>query len=291
MIDIKRIIDVDQTVMADFFVEVRWNDPRLARTGGSAEGEIRRLEMDELWHPEIQVVNIARLFRQLPSRVFVDDSGQCVHRQRFVGSLSFPLDLHGFPFDRQTLHIGLVSALHTLEDVKFVINEPMTGRSDRFSVVDWEIGEAEFEARPVKLRQQGMTMAGFSASLPAQRYANYYIFKVIAPLLVIVAMSWAAFWIDPKQSATQIGMAATSLLTLIAYRFLLGNLVPKVSYLTRLDVFIFGATLLVFAALVEALTTSSLAFQDKTDLARRLQRWSRVLAPLCLLLLLWLSFA
>ena len=99
VVDIKRVIDVDQTVMADFFVQARWNDPRLARAGGSTEGKTRRLGMDELWHPAIQVINIARLFPQFPRRVLVDDSGQCVQLQRFIGSLSFPLDLRAFPFD------------------------------------------------------------------------------------------------------------------------------------------------------------------------------------------------
>jgi hypothetical protein len=36
------------------------------------------------------------------------------------------------------------------------------------------------------------------------------------------------------------------MLTLIAYRFSIGELVPKVAYLTRLDYFILGSTLMVF---------------------------------------------
>ncbi len=49
------------------------------------------------------------------------------------------------------------------------------------------------------------------------------------------------------------------MLTLIAYRFLLGGMLPRISYLTRLDYFLLGSTVLVFLALVEAACTSRLA--------------------------------
>ena len=95
------------------------------------------------------------------------------------------------------------------------------------------------------------------------------------------------FWIDPRQTGPQLGIATTSLLTIIAYRFLLGNLVPRVSYLTRLDIFIFAATVLVFVALVEAIFTSQLVRHDKAAIADRVDCWMRVLSPVCLIVLLW----
>jgi hypothetical protein len=35
---------------------------------------------------------------------------------------------------------------------------------------------------------------------------------------MIVAMSWLVFWIDPKESGSQINVAITTMLTLIAVR-------------------------------------------------------------------------
>ena len=67
------------------------------------------------------------------------------------------------------------------------------------------------------------------------------------------------FWIDPKQIAPQIGLAATSMLTLIAFQFAFIGLLPRISYLTRADRFILSSSVLVFIALVEAVTASTLA--------------------------------
>ncbi|MFV2073735.1 MAG: hypothetical protein ACC742_13935, partial [Thermoanaerobaculales bacterium] len=45
-------------------------------------------------------------------------------------------------------------------------------------------------------------------------------------MAIIVFMSWVVFWIDPRHVGPRISVAVTSMLTLIAYRFLLGQLLP-----------------------------------------------------------------
>ena len=102
-------------------------------------------------------------------------------------------------------------------------------------------------------------------------------------------MSWLVFWIDPTQFGPQIGLAATAVLTLIAYRFLLGQLVPRISYLTRLDIFIMGSTILVFLGMVEAVVVARIA-QKQERLARRIDRMSRVGFPAAFVVVTWLAF-
>ena len=66
---------------------------------------------------------------------------------------------------------------------------------------------------------------------------------------------------------------------MIAYRFALGNLLPRISYLTRMDYLLLGSTVLVFLALVEVTATSRFVFLDRESLARKLDKYSRVLFP------------
>jgi hypothetical protein len=121
--------------------------------------------------------------------------------------------------------------------------------------------------------------AGFALSLEAKRKVGYFIIKVIIPLMFIVAMSWVVFWIDPRESGTQISVAITTMLTLIAYRFAVGTSLPKVSYLTRLDYFILAATVLIFASLIEVVTTSFYAKGNNLARAQAIDHWSRWLFP------------
>jgi cadmium resistance protein CadD (predicted permease) len=98
------------------------------------------------------------------------------------------------------------------------------------------------------------------------------------------------FWLDPQAVAPRVSVSVTSMLTLVAYRFLLGGDLPKISYLTRLDYFLLGATILVFLALIEVTWTSAMSGRGRTEAARRLDRSSRWLFPAMFLALSVLSF-
>ena len=72
---------------------------------------------------------------------------------------------------------------------------------------------------------------------------------------------------------------------MIAHRFVLANLLPRLPYMTRMDYFTVGSTLLVFLALVTVIWTSSLDRRHLTDRARRIDRWARPAFPVLFLFL------
>ncbi len=75
------------------------------------------------------------------------------------------------------------------------------------------------------------------------------------------------------------------MLTLIAYRFAVGTDLPKVEYMTRLDLFILGSSILVFASLIQVVVTSSLAKSDRLFEARKIDVWCRGLFPVVFVLI------
>jgi hypothetical protein len=103
-------------------------------------------------------------------------------------------------------------------------------------------------------------------------------------------MSWAVFWLDPVHLGTQVGLSATTMVILVIFQLNLGAVLPRVSYLTRVDYFTLGSLILVFLALVEAVTSGTIAAKGKHALAQRLDRWSRVVFPTSFVLLLIIAF-
>jgi len=96
---------------------------------------------------------------------------------------------------------------------------------------------------------------------------------------LIVFMAGSVFWIDPTELGPQIAVATASVFTLIAFLFSLGYLLPRVSYLTRVDQFVLGSTLLVFSAFGEAILTSKLAREGNPSLSGTIDRWARGIYP------------
>ena len=132
----------------------------------------------------------------------------------------------------------------------------------------------------------GRFLSIYNFDISGNRITLFYVWKVILPLCLIVAMSWTVFWISPAQFGPQIGMSATSMLTLIAFQFATTNMIPELGYFTILDLFIGGATILVFLALFESLTTSYLVSKDKQELALRIDFASRFVFPITFVVLI-----
>jgi hypothetical protein len=286
--DITRIDSASQTFSANVALVLRWRDPTLAHR----DARTRTHALADVWHPRWLVANEGEsLRRSLPETVDVAPDGTVVHRQRLVGTFSQSLDLRRFPFDHETFRVHLVLLGHRPEEIEFA-PDPVAvaagvpeaiGIAGALTLQDWEITSVGARARPYAVAS-GVELAGYALEFSASRRVQHYILKVLLPLLLIVLMSWAVFWIDPSQTAPQASVAVTSMLTLIAHRFAVGADVPKLPYLTLLDELILAGTLLVFFSIVEVLATTTLAARGRAATAHAIDRRARWAFPLAFVL-------
>ena len=279
VIDVMEIDDMRQTFTADLYFNLRWHDPRLsAQALGSSLAE-RSLQLGEIWHPHADIINQRNLKKYYEDLVKVDAKGNVIYRQRLFGDLSSPLDLRDFPFDSQILPINIASFRYGPDQVAFVMDEYRTGRIETFSVAGWSIELGKAQVTTEYIAPQDRRLSRLNYQLVAQRHVGFYIWKVLVPLTLIVFMAGSVFWIDPAELGPQVGVSTASIFTLIAFLFSLGYLLPRVSYLTRVDQFVLGSTLLVFSALAEAIVTAKLAKGGNPSLSRTIDRWARAIYP------------
>jgi hypothetical protein len=276
IIDIRNIDDVAQEFDATLIIYLSWRDPRLASPDSS---ETRIFSLNEIWSPRYQVSNEVHAQKRYPEQLRVDPDGKVVYIQRLTGSFSDRLDLRYFPFDTQLLDFRLTFPDFEPQHLELVPAAGLSGIMKEMSIAGWNIGRWHLQSDPVNVLNN-ITRASALMRFEAQRSTGYYLWKIIFPLVLIVFMSWAVFWISPDNAGPPLGLATTSMLTLIAYRFILGSQLPRVSYLTLLDYFILGSTVLVFLALLEVVITAALAQGGRTAQAHRLQRAARFVFPL-----------
>jgi len=288
IVDINNIDSAQQSFSAEIALVLRWKDPRLSHTGSG----IVRYPLEQVWHPRVGIANeTASVIRKLPDSVEVEPDGTVICRQRYAGAFTQPLRLQSFPFDRQTFRIQLVAVRYQLNEVKFVPDqawiesgiEQAAGIAPSITLPDWTIEKWETKPLPYALAPN-LEYSGYAFEFTASRDVQHYILKVILPLVLIVMMSWSVFWTDPTNSNTQFSIAVTSMLTLIAYRYAMDIQLPRLPYMTRLDVFFLISTLLVFFSLIEVLVTNVLDNNQQTQRAKRIDRYCRVIFPLIFLI-------
>jgi hypothetical protein len=252
----------------------QWKDPRL-------ESERQRaLPVEDVWIPTILVQNRRDVSNSLPEMVDVFPDGTVTYRQRLTGTFAASLDLTRFPLDRQTLSIRFVVYGAGPDEVLLIPSTQLPpGLANKLSITDWRIGELKMVAETFSPVPAGPELSTLETSFEAHRLAGYYIVQLLIPLMMIVGMSWIVFWVDPKVVPARMSIAVTSVLTLIAYRFMIGGLVPKLPYLTTMDYLLLGATLLVAGALVVVARGTFLVGRDRVDAAERLNRIARPVFP------------
>jgi gamma-aminobutyric acid receptor subunit rho len=274
LVDINEIDDVKQQFTADFAVFQTWKDRRLKGLNGC------RFDLKKVWSPEFTFLNSGRVFPEFTTRAIVGPDGAVSYIQRYRGSMSFRHALHEFPFDKHTIRIAMMPVRQVGQAYELVVDGKKIGRQKDLTILDWTFGNVTGRISPADHPVTGDPIDLFYFEIPAKRHYQYYVWKVLMPLMLIVAMSWSVFWINPAKFGPQIGMSATSMLTLIAFQFAMASILPHLSYFTLLDAFITAATGLVFLALVESLTTSYLVSMDRAALALRIDRTCRWAFPL-----------
>src|SRR6266404_3978877 len=281
--DISNIDSAQQNFTAELAVVLRWKDPRLAHTGKG----IARYQLEQIWHPRVGIVNETNsVSRKMPDSVEVDPDGTVTSRQRYAGAFTQPLRLQSFPFDRQTFRVQFVAVRYQSNEVMFVpdqiwIQDGLKGAggiSPSITLPDWTIEKWEVKPLVYALAPRHQ-YSSYAFEFTAARNVSHYILKVMFPLVLIVIMSWAVFWMDPIHSNAQINIAITSMLTLIAYRFATDNQLPRLPYMTRLDAFILMGTVLIFFSLIEVITTTILETNHRARLAKTIDRYCQLIFP------------
>lgn len=283
--DIVVIDDAEQSFSTDVFIRVEWTDPRLAHDDDNP----CTVDMKDIWWPGLQLMNRRSVENVREVQPLVLPSGKVALLLRGFGEFGFKADLSDFPFDEQELHFDVLS-IYSDSEIDFVYELERIALAPTLSVANFKVEIAGVEERAEYIGSTGRKHARFLVKLRAQRLTGFYTWQQLVPLLLVVMMSFIVFWIPIEHVPSRIGLAATSMLTLIAYRFAMSSILPPIAYLTRLDIFMIGASVLVFSALATAVAvtyTMDLVDEQRANRINGIARWA---IPLLLVLISVLAF-
>lgn len=247
--DITGVDDVAQTISGDFILEMRWQDKRLVEQAGC------RIPISQIWAPQLQILNSYNLIAKRTfqkDQVEVEADGHIHYYQRYFGSISTYHHLARFPFDSHIFLIRITSTDYNTDEISIRADTDFTRVADLINIPDWTIGKVQATVETIDMAEIRYPRSIFILKIPAVRNSNFYIWKVMVPLVLIVMMSWVVFWINPVKFGPQLGLSATAMLTLIAFQFAQTGVLPKLSYFTIMDKLILGSSLLVFLSFFES---------------------------------------
>lgn len=281
--DILEIDEKMQTYDVDGFLSAEWNDPRQSfdPIEFGYEWKIYRGEMietiieNEIWWPDLYLVDSKGRRETTAAMLYIDPNGTIRYEEKFKATIKQGFSLENFPFDSHILTVTISSYSYT--DYEVVFSSYKEATMFEWMTNEWIVtdsGELYFDS-----------FSGYPAitySLGIKRLPSFYVSKYILPLALIVTISSIVFWLgfDSINMADRVEIIITSLLTVVAFDFVSNESLPKLSYLTSLDMVLILSYLILTLTMIETLIAQLLNKRQMLEKSLRLDMISRIVFPL-----------
>ncbi|KAJ8297636.1 hypothetical protein KUTeg_024167 [Tegillarca granosa] len=238
-----------QDFSVDLFLRQSWVDPRLKYT----HLEIEKLElgtkmMDFVWIPDTFFVNEKDASFHV---VTVPNKLMFLHHD---GSIFY--SLRCVPFDIDTfVHKGLKISL-TFSCYMKLLNFPLdtqncpirmeNGYTKENVLLNWN------SSSPLVVPDYiDVNFTCLEATLHLERNRGFYILQIFVPSILIVMLSWVSFWIDIDAVPARVSLGLMTVLTMTTHTSGTHAMLPRVSYVKAIDIWMATCISFVFGSLLE----------------------------------------
>lgn len=282
---------VHNVFVVEGFIDMIWCDPR---EGFDPEElgwhekifleDDAESELQLIWWPDITFPNQSGSRDTENLELLIFEDGTVEYEERFSVTLEANFDLRLFPFDTQHLEIQVESLAWSEDYLIFHEEENMIGFSSEFQLPEWEWNpdvDLTTRVESVQELRDQHPFSEFVVDLTVHRRPDFYLLKVFLPMALIVALSWAVFWMDESDLGDRLSISFTGLLTVVAYQFILGDTLPHLSYLTFMDVLINYSFVMMALTVVENVLVHILRTEERRmKVALRVDQSSRLIFPM-----------
>jgi hypothetical protein len=254
--NIDRINQSDETFDISGFLSLTWQDRRLKFNPDNVKDRIVRHNPDLIWEPKLTILNSQSSTKRGSIQLTAKPDGTIEYLEQINTTVSSDLKLKKFPFDSQTAKIIWEPAVSDTQGVTLKENPDLTGYSkDSYvSLSEWKIlGINSNVSQKADAKNRNRTQYTFEIKI--KRHFQFYLFKVFLPWIFIMAVSWTTFWMNPNTAfVPQMNVGLTSILTSITFNFSIANSLPRISYMTLMDAYIFVCYIFLFASIMATVT-------------------------------------
>ena len=271
-------------------LRMEWKDPRLAFTPQPGEPSqrtyttttlLKMLESKNIRWPAISFSNQQGRVDFENQVTQINSDGTLHYIERFTATYQAPeFDFRKFPLDHQKFYINIDSVFPQQE----FIFKTLPG----FSGMGSALGEEEWIITDVRTELSVQNQSGFepgsrfSLIFEAKRHLNYYIIRILIPVLLIITVSWFTFFL--QDYTKRIDLAGGNLLLFIAFNFTISNDLPRLGYITLVDFFMVGTFIVTSLVILANVMLRQLENHGRRDFARRLDVYAIIGYPLAYLI-------
>lgn len=277
----------------DFFLWFEWQDDRLKFQDGKFEDNKANFLVEEVWDgdrcwdPVIEFLNLFDL-NIVEESYRVLSSGKVRYIQRNKSkfkAMSGGFDYHRFPFDQQMLSVTIESLKWDNQKVLFNWAKEMSdptyeARYSNYELPDWNLFSFETKISNIDYPEDPNPFSRATCEIVMERKAGFYLWKICLPLFLLVILSWSVFFLSPEDIEAQLTLSVTTVLAIVTFSILINQDLPKISYLSILDLWLVISFVFCVISSIESVISRIYFVKGKKDLGYKIDYFSRWAIPI-----------
>ncbi|XP_074640095.1 glycine receptor subunit alpha-2-like [Tubulanus polymorphus] len=307
----------------NLYLRRSWVDPRLKFTPRDGKDMIKlpHSALEKIWTPDT-------FFRNEKSGKWHDitvpnvllrlySDGKIWYAVKLTVTLSCAMRLQKFPFDTQTCPVLIESFGHTMDTYQMVWMDKPVSKDESLQFPQFSLVRIDH----LDCSQNYTTGAYpcLQINFQLRRDYGYYILQVFIPSIMLVILSWFAFWLKPDGVTARVLIGLFTVLTMTTQSTGVRTALPKVSYIKAIDLWMMMCLLFVFFAMIESALVAFLSTvksqsdsgndiqlselkdgkqeqqsddsRQRLKIAKKIDFFSRILFPVLFLLFVIIYFA
>jgi hypothetical protein len=273
LIQITSIDQLSEKFSAVAELRMEWEDPLLSFNPEECQCEFKSFSGDsfqdfaddnEILIPVFSIFNQQgnRWIQNQNAVVFPD--GRAIYLEHYTTDLQAPLfDFTKFPFDTQLLYIQVQSLAN--EDFFYYTDpEELSEIGELLGEEEWFITDSWTDAT---IEEEH---ANHWLYFTVRRHLNFYIFRIIIPLVLVIIVSWFTFFL--RDFGRRVEVSSATLLTFVAFNFTVADNLPRLGYLTFMDALLIGAFVVSVIVVIYNVVIKRLESDGQSDLAHRIDK-------------------
>ena len=254
-VNISEVDITDNSFHADFYLWCRWKGP---------VDPVKNIEFSNL-EDEWSFSDT-----DLHDSVVILKDGFRYNSFHVRGRFTHNFKLNNYPFDKQQISIQFKNALYTSDELVYIADSVNSNYDPEIIIPGWNIERLRFNSRVHKYvsnfglpeNRDNNSYNNLSFSLTLSRPLQYFLWKLLLPLLIVLLSSLGATVIHPKYVDARIYAPFGALLTTVFLEQAYSSKLPDISYLILLDKVYLVVYLTILAGIFHAIYTANLVKDD-----------------------------
>jgi len=291
-LNLRNILDIDekaQIVSLETTLRFFWTDSRIRPKEKYLEsfdsmGNYTTLNptfAKILWMPDIfidqaKALRIPTYYIQ-PASIRVYNHSLIRYSSRINFDVACNMDFHKYPVDEQYCEIKFESFGLQASQIKLTWLENSMHVNQNITLAQFNFRVNVLDS--YKTDYYDVNYPGLILQLHLTRQIGYHVVQTYIPSTVFVILAWLSLFIPAESVPGRVGMGMTTMLTLTAMFSSVRQNVPKVSYISVLDIWMLICMIFVFSCMLEFIIITVLIRSGRKKKGEKFELVCKLLLP------------